>query len=233
MSVKLTLSSLVLSALLITSDGQTTINPTISNSSGDYFISQGYDFDGGEIKCLSTYCYIHCPQDKSCYNIDIDCKNAELCVIGCNGQHACSAANFYVSSKNTQITCIGDHSCGNDYWKHTDIDSIKVVTIYTDSINHSLSHSILTCSGQSSCEWMKVMDADGAGSGYVDASMFKIYCSGGSCSDLQFPEPYPLTTPSILNETGEYYNNIGSFVNITCSHNLLCSIDCSSGSCTS
>eukprot|EP01084_Bolivina_argentea_P162244 282376_1 len=237
MSVKLALNLLVLFTLSIPSiKGLTTINPTISNSSGDYFISQqDSDFSTGEIVCHSnTYCHIQCDHDTSCYNIDIDCKNAELCVIDCYGRYACGGSNLYVSSKNTQINCIGESSCGPKFDDNPFINNTK---IYTD---YPLSHTILTCSESGSyyqaCYTMDILSSDKTG--YVDLSNFKIYCPGAymyNTCPLHLSQPfiYPLAIPNIINETGEYYDAVGSFVNITCAHNLLCLVNCSYGSCAS
>ena len=50
-----------------------------------------------------------------------------------------------------------------------------------------------------------------------------------SYADLQFcasqiSKPYPIAIPNIKNATGEYYFNIGSYLDINCTHDLLCSI---------
>eukprot|EP01084_Bolivina_argentea_P204164 348609_1 len=202
-------------------DSQTIFNATTINSSGDYFISnKNFDFNNGEINCNSNKsCHIQCINSNSCRNLQINCSNANPCIVDCDysDDDSCLGLNLYIGSKNNIINC-GYGSCVN-------------AKIYTDYANYPSSNTIL------SLQWtlnapLQIVDISG-GTGYTDASKFKIMCyypDTSGCINGIYP-PYPFAKPTIVNSTGEYYFNTGSFVNISCTHDLLCFISCSDGDC--
>ena len=83
--------------MLNTSNGQTIFNPTISNSSGNYFISSTtLLLNNGEITCNSNIlCSVQCINSGSCQNTIIRCNDAINCNIECIGDEAiCESLNI-------------------------------------------------------------------------------------------------------------------------------------------
>ena len=86
-------------------NGQTIIDPTSSDSSGDYYIAgNGNNFDDSEIQCSSnTACYIECGKEK-CSKLTVNCGNSPICDIQC-GDDSCPDLTVYISPDNTTISC--------------------------------------------------------------------------------------------------------------------------------
>ena len=201
----------------------TTLNATISNSSGKYFITQqNYDFNNGVINCdVNETCAVICTNDYSCRNTTIRCNDAANCNITCYGSSSdkivCANMTIYTSSIQTSIACPW-YSC-------------EPLTIYTDYTNYPESNTELICWFYS-CRSLQIRDAiDNSLSGYTIPNQFKIICWRHWYCSLSYPESYPLLSPNVDNSTGEYYYDFGSFVNISCKNSTLCSIDCSEGNC--
>eukprot|EP01084_Bolivina_argentea_P082199 148841_1 len=209
---------------IVVSYNPTLFNVTISNSSGSYFISQERDdFYNGEIRCNSTQlCHIKCIHLYSCHRINVYCSNPNLCVLDCDGDSSCRGVNLYISSNHNTINCIGSSSCT------ANIGPNFYFNIYTDYKNYSSSNTILTCSHGGSCNKMQIVDIY-TENGY-NPSKFKILCIDVFLACM-LDINSSLTVPNVINATGEYYFGIGSYLDIECSHNLLCSIDCTGGGC--
>eukprot|EP01083_Nonionella_stella_P007491 21646_1 len=103
------------------------VKPSISNSSGDYYISSKTTLASKTITCSTSNCHILC--DTTCQNISISasqsssltidcvntasCKNAQLksgptdrIAINCLAENACANAIFqFNSTSNADITC--------------------------------------------------------------------------------------------------------------------------------
>ena len=133
----------------------TLLNPTHSNSSGNYFLTQqDYDFNNSEINCNSIKrCLIRCTDNYSCHNTIIRCNDAINCDIECDNvvstttfpdQSVCTNMTIYVSSHQTSISC-PQYSC-------------KSLTKYTDYKNYPLSETELSC-GPHSCYSIQIHDA--------------------------------------------------------------------------
>ena len=223
-----TLCVLLLTFITAISNAQTIYNQTISNSSGDYFISTSHSpLNDGEIRCTSNIpCQINCAEASSCNNTNIYCNNASKCIIDCSGDESCQHSTFHISTDTTTINCgsLTDDSVST---------TCKQSLIYTDYANNPSSTVELTCIDSYACDDMKIQDISTHVSSYTDADIFKIFCYDASigCDIDDLHEPYPIITPTINNNTGEYYTNIGSYITIKCTHSSLCFIDCSFGGC--
>ena len=201
-----------------------TLTPTISNSSGDYYITQqDFDFNNGIIDCDSDKpCLVTCDNAYSCQNTTVQCNNADYCYTYCYGEQesdACTNIKIYTSSNQTSIVCP---------WKSCDS-----LTIFTDYINNPLSNVELICDFES-CNSLQIRDAiNQFRTGFTRPKQLKIrlYESEDDAS-MSFPGRAQVLSPDIINSTGEYYYDVGSFAFIWCSNHNLCYIDCAVGGCS-
>ena len=214
--------------ILSTCNSQETIfNASRSDPSGDYFISSTTSLlNDGEIICNSdTLCSVQCNDIGSCKNTIISCGDALNCNIKCIAVGAtCQSSIIYISSIDTSITCHADASC-------------KSLTIYTDYTNYPLSYTELSCSGSYyACQSIQIKDKTTQSIGYTNADQLKIFCvnadSGCTLDSTLSSNQHPLLSiPTTMNSTGAYYQDVGSFITLSCTNNNLCSIDCSNGGC--
>ena len=105
------------------------------------------------------------------------------------------------------------------------------MTLYTNYTNYPSSTIFITCY-LLSCDYIAIKDAISGEDNYDQLTIerFKIYCIG--CSWDDYYAPNPVTTPTIINETGEYYLDTGSLIDIECTTDKLCYIDCNGRSCS-
>ena len=148
-------------------NSQSIFQPTISNSSGDYFITQkNSDFNNGEIICNSDIlCLIRCKYYNSCRGTTIKCNNATNCNIECAASSLasiCPSSIIYISSSNTSITC--------------DYNACPSITIYTDYTNHPSSVTQLSCTSNYACASIQIKDVLSSNNGYINTDTFKRAC---------------------------------------------------------
>eukprot|EP01084_Bolivina_argentea_P045492 83750_1 len=91
------------------------ISPTLTNSSGQYWIAtNNYQFENAYIYCESTStCHIHCNAPYSCLYSTIICESkSSNCIIQCNENESCHYANITSSSSlKTNLLCSTNNSC--------------------------------------------------------------------------------------------------------------------------
>ena len=203
------------------SNGQTIVNLTTSDSTGDYYITDvGNNFQNSEIECLSDIaCYIECGIRYSCLKLTVNCGNSPICNIQCD-DHSCQGLKVYISSNATTISCAGFGACRD------------LMTLYNNYTYHPSSTILVNCHEDSYCNDIAIKDAISGEDNYDQLTIerFKIYCEW--CSWESYSVTNQVTTPTIVNETGEYYLDTGSLVDIECSTDKLCYIDCSGLSCS-
>ena len=200
-------------------NGKTIVNTTSSDSSGDYYIAgSDKNFDDSEIQCSSEIaCYIECGTEK-CFNLTVHCGNSSICDIEC-GADSCVDLAVYISPDYTKIHCADYGACD------------ETITLYTNYTYYPSSTIFINCH-LLSCEGIAIKDALTGEDNYDQLTIerFKIICIG--CSWKSDGVSNPVTTPTIVNETGEYYSNMGSLVDIECTTDKLCYIDCNARSCS-
>ena len=108
---------LVLNVIL--SSSTNIINPTISNSSGDYYItsiSSTKNFSYSTILCRSqvSNCYIICDTPYGCWNTTINGTKAQYLQYDVPSQYSSRSSTLYSSSNVTIINCPEINSC-QDY----------------------------------------------------------------------------------------------------------------------
>ena len=203
-------------------DAQNTLNPTVSNSTGNYYVTQqDSDFNNGEINCDSDRpCFVRCDDGSSCQNTIIRCNDADNCDIRCwgsSGQNVCTEMTIYISSIETSISC-PTHSCNS-------------LTIFTDYTSSPSSNTELICQ-TNSCNSLEIRDAISQHiSGYTKPNQFKIRLYSDASASLAFHRSYPTLEPDVADYTGAYYSDVASFIDISCTNTNLCSIDCPVGGC--
>ena len=217
-------------------NGQSVISPTVSNSSGDYFIAdETNNFQQKTLSCTSdTLCYIECDPDSSCAQTVIRCNNAASCNIICGSGSSnppdyddalmtCADLTIYTSPVATNLSCPRFYSCPG------------ILSIYTDYTNYPSSTIELRCDAFDACDSIIVKDALTSSTNYnaLNSDRIKVYCGrfSGGCDYAESLSSYPLMTASVTNASGEYYSDTGSLIDITCQGNKLCYIDCSNGGC--
>lgn len=226
-------------------NGNNTIYPTISNSTGDYFISQNNNsFDHNELFCTSDkLCHIECIGVAACRYTIFNCNNASICDITCSKGDAivanypwpCTEAIIYTSPIETNIHCNGLWVCDD------------MLVIYTDYNKYPSSKTTLTCDDSSlywywflystACDYISLRNPSTMLDNYgnITYERFKVFCTHCEFRTIINSNRYfdfnTLATPTILNKTGEYYFRTGAHVDFKCTHNELCHIECGHGDC--
>eukprot|EP01083_Nonionella_stella_P097063 272863_1 len=142
-----------------------TINPSVSNSSGDYYISSKTTLASQAITCSSSNCHIIC--DTTCQNIaisasqssslTIDCLNVASCkkaqlksgptdtiTINCLAKNACAEATFqFNSTSNADITCRYNATHEQVRMNGTTVGSCKSARFY----GHDSNEVSVDCNG--------------------------------------------------------------------------------------
>eukprot|EP01084_Bolivina_argentea_P282353 483284_1 len=110
--------------------------PTISNSTGDYFISSASSFEGGSISCTQANCQIICNTYHGCFDVNIltpststlflQCSVPWACGliklnsntpptdalwIVCEDRNPCWNSDFITDTKNVSLSCHSDDAC--------------------------------------------------------------------------------------------------------------------------
>eukprot|EP01084_Bolivina_argentea_P309724 535788_1 len=121
------------------------ISPTISNSTGDFYIiseSTSLNFQFDSITCASSTCYIVCDVMSGCYSTNIAASSlTETLIIQCIEENSCSQATIIGSSITTTIYCSNQNSC-----KETSIQTFNGITdLYCNNVAISTSYSESTC----------------------------------------------------------------------------------------
>ena len=140
--------SLILCVII---NGQTIFTPTISNASGQFYITAtNGSLSNGQINCNTNLkCSIQCLKASSCKNTAIYCNNAANCNILCSDPYdiICKELTIYISNiGQTNIICNGDFDpvCSS-------------LTIYTDYTNYPLAYTDLLCVDEA-CDAVYIKD---------------------------------------------------------------------------
>eukprot|EP01083_Nonionella_stella_P177702 625377_1 len=87
-----------------------TASPTVTNSSGAYYIASKTNLQSKAITCSSSNCHIVC--DKSCQNTAISASKASSLTLECTTTSACFQAQITNGpSDSIAISCLAPKAC--------------------------------------------------------------------------------------------------------------------------
>eukprot|EP01083_Nonionella_stella_P097064 272864_1 len=180
-----------------------TINPSVSNSSGDYYISSKTTLASQAITCSSSNCHIIC--DTTCQNIAISASQSSSLTIDCLNVASCKKAQLKSGPTDTlTINCLAENACANAIFQF-----------------NSTSNADITCSHNATFEQVNL---HGGTIGSCASSHFygqqsnevSVDCNGFDCFESVFhvnnsqTAEFRMHTPSFLS-----YTKVGIYTKTT------------------
>eukprot|EP01084_Bolivina_argentea_P199457 341291_1 len=112
------------------------VNPTITNSTGEYYISSiSGTFSNNNITCTSLICTILCDTTSSCRTLQIDASNANILNLHCNHNHSCYAATVTKGPSNLfNLDCTNEDSCRTCNFNADHTVSVHVTCDYAEYV---------------------------------------------------------------------------------------------------
>eukprot|EP01084_Bolivina_argentea_P007123 13411_1 len=134
--------------------------PTVTNSTGVYYIaSKTGPFSNG-ITCSSSTCTIICDMSTGCYNIEINATSSTELNLQCSSHGSCYHTSIYCPQNgNCNVVCLSEsYSCNAIRFKHETISSMNLYCESAYSCQHLAIDLIVTksanifCHGGKSCQ---------------------------------------------------------------------------------
>eukprot|EP01083_Nonionella_stella_P177881 626714_1 len=102
--------SVFVAAFLYGSASFSVIEPTVTNSSGEYYIISREETAGNQsITCSSTNCHVLCAESLSCMNLNISAYDAISLTVECPSSASCIESNIMCPKQN--MSSIKDTFC--------------------------------------------------------------------------------------------------------------------------
>eukprot|EP01083_Nonionella_stella_P057016 149855_1 len=161
-----------------------TVQPTIVNFTGDYYIaSKDNDLSYRNISCSSIDCYIICHQKNGCKNTIINASKSISLTIECTAdEFSCSRLQLIHSATySTRIKCLDEYGCShvNLQTYPSRIVAIECVTQYTcffATIDATSAVSFqLSCNGRKSCFKSNIFTNNAQSVSLVASSHYSMY----------------------------------------------------------